>query len=126
MKRFWLGLAILVGLMALGIAVTVMVDRFCAPISRELDRACLAVQQGKWDQAEQLSGWAKKRWEKHRALHAAVTNHEPMEQIDALFDQLEIYKQARDSLRFAECCARLVSLTDAVAEFQAIYWWNLL
>lgn len=126
MTRFWLGTAVLACLLALGIAVTVVVDRFCEPISRELSEASHAAVQGSWEQAEALSDRARQRWEQHRAVYAAVTNHEPMEQIDALFDQLKIYGRARDGLRFAECCARLASLTGAVGESQAIYWWNLL
>lgn len=126
MKRFWLGTAVLAALLALGIATTVAVDRFCQPISQELTRAEQAARAGQWSQAGQLSDRARQRWEQHRALHAAVTNHEPMEEIDALFRQLDIYTAEGDSLRFAECCARLASLTEAIAEAQAICWWNLL
>ena len=126
MKRFWLGVIILAGLLALGVGVTVAVDRFCRPISRELAEAAQAAEQGNWDRAKRLAARANERWDQHRALHAAVTNHEPMEEIDALFEQLEIYRRAADGLRFAECCARLASMTDAVGESQAIRWWNLL
>lgn len=126
MKRFWLGVIILSGLLVLGFTAMVAVDRFCQPISRNLTEAACAVELGNWDLAHQLATQANERWEQHRALHAAVTNHEPMEEIDALFEQLEIYRQAEDGLRFAECCARLASMTDAVSESQAIYWWNLL
>ena len=126
MTRFWLGAGLLAWLLAMGIGITVAVDRFCDPISGDLSRASVLVQQGRWEQAEQLSTQAQQRWEQHRALHAAVSNHEPMEQIDALFEQLKIYSQAGDGLRFAECCAQLSSLTEALGESQAVYWWNLL
>lgn len=126
MKRFWLGSGILAVLLALGITATVAVDRFCQPISRDLTLAAQVVRRNEWVQAEQLADSARQRWQQHRALHAAVTNHEPMEEIDALFDQLKIYAEEGDSLHFAECCVRLASLTEAVAESQAIHWWNLL
>ena len=116
MTRFWLGAAILAVLLGLGIGITVAVDRFCDPISADLSRAAAVVQQNRWEQAQKLSDGAQQRWQKHRALHAAVSNHEPMEQIDALFEQLKIYSRAGDSLRFAECCAQLASLTAALGE----------
>ena len=126
MMRFWLGVGILLGLLVLGIVVTLAVGQFCEPISQKLSEASLTAQQGRWELAEQLSERARQRWEQHRALHAAVSNHEPMEQIDALFSQLEIYRKTKDGVRFAECCAQLSSLTAALGESQAVYWWNLL
>ena len=126
MKRFWLGVMILAGLLALGIGVTVAVNRFCDPISGELSQASDAVLQDQWAAAEQAARRARSRWERHRALHAAVGNHEPMEEIDSLFEQLEIYSRQRDGLRFAECCAQLASLITTLGEAQGVYWWNVL
>lgn len=126
MKRLWLGIAILAVLLFVGIATTVGMNKICDPLTESLDNAASAVQAGQWEQALGLSESARTRWERWRSISAAITNHEPMEEVDALFGALEIFARQRDVIRFADCCARLSALTAAISESQAIYWWNVL
>jgi len=126
MKRFWFGAALLAVLLGLGIAATLGMAWICDPISHRLDEAADAVQDGQWEQALTMADSARVHWEQWRSISAAVTNHEPMEEVDALFEALEIFARQRDTVRFADCCARLSALTAAISESQAIYWWNIL
>ena len=126
MNRMWLGLCILVFLFTLGCGITYGMNQICAPISNELDAAAALVQNGQWKQARTLSHQAQKRWEHWHDLTASVTDHEPMEEVDSLFAALEIFEKQKDALRFAESCARLSALTNAVGESQAVYWWSIL
>ena len=126
MKRFWLGLSILSALLGLAITSAVGMRRICAPLTAQLEDAAKAVQAEQWEQALALSDSARMRWEHFRRVSASVTNHEPMEEVDALFDTLEILSHQKDPVRFAESCARLATLTDAISEAQAIYWWHIL
>lgn len=126
MKRFWLGLGILLLFLALGIGTTVGMARICHPLAEMLEQAADRVQDGQWSQAQALARDARDRWERYREVTASVTNHEPMEEADALFDALDIYLQQKDVIRFADCCVRLAALADAIGEAQAIYWWNVL
>ena len=126
MKRLWLGILLLLVLLASGILATWGMGRICAPLSESLDQAANAAQEGEWELALKFSDHARRRWEKWRNISAAVTNHEPMEEIDTLFGSMDIFARQRDVVRFADCCARLAALTDAIGESQAIYWWNVL
>ena len=126
MKRLWLGIAILAVLLLGGIAATAGMNWICDPLTESLDEAAEAVQAGQWEQALGLSETARTRWERWRSISAAITNHEPMEEVDALFRALDIFARQRDVVRFADCCARLTALTAAISESQAIYWWNVL
>lgn len=126
MKRLWLGVGILAALLALGIVSTVGMGRVCGPVSQNLASAADCVQEGQWEQAVALSQQARGQWERWRDITASLTDHEPMEEVDSLFAALEIYAGEGDSLRFADCCARLSALTDAIGEAQAIYWWSIL
>lgn len=126
MKRLWLGIGILAVLLVVGITATVSMENICQPLTEALNEAAEAVQTGQWEQALELSETAHARWQHWRGISAAITNHEPMEEVDALFDTLKIYARQRDVVRFADCCAQLAALTDAISESQAIYWWNVL
>lgn len=126
MKRFWLGVALLLLLLAAGIGATLGMGSICGPITDGLDKAAAAVQAGQWEQAEEFSRSSRQRWEHSRDLLASLTSHEPMEEVDALFQALEIFAAQKDMIRFADCCARLSALTRAISESQTILWWNVL
>lgn len=122
MKRLWLGVGLLLALLALGIVTTVTMGRICEPVGQTLTRAGEAARVGELGQAEALCRQAKTRWEAYRTLSAAVTDHAPMEEIDGMFAALSV---CRDSDRYAEYCARLTAMVAAVAEAQAVNWWNI-
>lgn len=126
MKRFWLGLGILLSLTVLGIVATVGSQRICSPISKDLLLASQTALDGDWGRAEAFAEAAGKRWNTYRNLTASVINHEPMEEIEALFHSLQVYSQQKDALCFADCCRRLSSLTSAIGESQVLQWWNVL
>ena len=125
MKHLWIGLALLALLLGAGGLATVGMDRICEPLGQDLTQAADRVQAGEWDQAISLAESSHNRWTKYRNLCASITNHEPMEEVDMLFDSLQIFADARDPVRFADCCARLSALTDAISEAQALVWWNV-
>lgn len=126
MKRFWLGAGILAALLALGAWATVGMGRICHPVSYRLSSAADRVQAGQWEQAVALSQQAQGQWERWHNVTASVTDHEPMEEVNSLFAALDIYARQADTLRFADCCARLSALTEAIGEAQAVYWWSIL
>lgn len=126
MKRFWLGAVLLILLLAAGIGATLGMQRVCDPITRSLTSAADAVQTGQWEQAESQAQAARQRWEHYRDNVAAIASHEPMEEVEALFRALEIFSRQRDTVRFADCCARLTALTTAISESQSFSWWNVL
>ena len=122
MKRLWLGIGVLAVLLVTGILITTGMHRICMPISQTLEQAA---QTKDWAQAVTLSTQARSHWERWRQLSASVIDHEPMEEIDALYHALEIYTQYADALRFSETCAQLAAMTEAIAESQSVNWWNI-
>ena len=49
-----------------------------------------------------------------------------LEEVDALFEALDIFSQQKDAIHFSEYCAQIASLTEAIAEAQSLGWWNIL
>ena len=80
MKRSWIGFALLLVLLAGGIAAT----------------------------------WG-----------TCFADHTPMEEIDALFAQVEVYAAAREETDFAAGCAALSRKVEAMGLAHGASWWNL-
>ncbi len=126
MKRLWNGAALLVLFLAAGIFSTFATQRFHQGLSRQLEATASAAMAEDWEQTALLLHQCRSRWIRYRNFVAAVASHEPIEEIDSLYDQLEIYFYRRDSQGFALCCAALRHKTRALGEAQSINWWNLL
>lgn len=126
MRRLWLGAALLVILLCLGLWITVSMDRVHEPISALLDRASQAALEGDWEAADAASQQARETWERHWNLTAAVADHSPMDDIDGLFAQLPIFVQERETADFAAACAQLSKLTHSMGSSHSPTWWNLL
>lgn len=121
MKRVWFAAALMLLLGLGGIAVTMRVGCICRPIAACLEQAETASA----EEAARLCADARKGWEQNRKFVASVTDHEPMEEVDALFDALEVYLRHGSGLHFSQSCAQLASQVRAIGESQSISWWNL-
>ena len=126
MKRFWLGVGILAVLLAAGIGLSAGIIAVHTGLSEDLDLACEAVQKGDWDTAVTLAESAKAGWLRHRRFVASLVDHEPLEQMDSLFSELEIYRHQQLPTDYAAVCTHLSHLSEAIGESHALTWWNLL
>ena len=126
MKRVWIGAAILILLLTGGLLVTRHMGCTHREISRELERAALFAQAGNWEEAGDETEDAYEDWQAHWRFSAAFADHAPMEEIDALFAQLEAYRTARDGVSFAAVCRQLAKQVNALGDAHGLTWWNLL
>ena len=126
MRRLWIGVLILVLLLGTGIGVTVFADHVHTQISDALSQAADAALAGDWDSANRLSFGAKKQWDAYHNLTASITDHEPVEESDGLFSQLEVYEKTQQAAAFSACCEALSVFAKAIGEAQSVSWWSLL
>ena len=126
MKRLWIGVSILLLLLGIGIGITLFADQVQTRISDMLTQAADAALIGDWDTAKTLSTAARDQWDANRNITASIAAHEPMEEIDSLFSQLEIYEKTRQVISFSSCCEALSIFTKAIGESQSVSWWSLL
>lgn len=124
MKRSWFGLGLLVVLLAGGLLVTWAMDRIHGPVARDLITAGEYALAGDWEQAQQLSRQAKECWEKNGKLRACFADHEPMEEIDACFAQLEVYCRMKEETAFAAACGETARKVEAMGEAHGLKWEN--
>ena len=126
MKRGWFGLGLLVFLLLGGLLATLYMGRTHREISRELEQAAAHALAGYWEEALEEARDAREDWEEGWHFSAAFADHEPMEEIDALFSQLEAYRATRDSVAFAAVCRQLARQVEAMGDAHSLNWWNLL
>jgi hypothetical protein len=126
MKRSKFGFGLLLALLILGLVSTWAIIRSTAPITETLRRAGERGFLGDWDDAMASMAEAKGCWEKTYPLCASLTDHEPMEDINSLFAQLEVYGESRDTRNFVAVCALLAENLNAIGEAHTLKWWNIL
>lgn len=126
MKRLWIGAILLAVLLLMGIVLTVSFERLHRPLAQKVDSAAAAAAAGDWERADVLISQTKAEWEHFRNFTAAVADHEPLEEMDSLFSQLESLLQLREKDEFVAGCRQLARLAEAIADSQSIKWWSLL
>jgi len=126
MKRSKFGLGLLLCLLILGILSTWVMLRSTDPITEAIRQAGDAGYREDWELAEQKMGEAKQQWEEKFPFCASLTDHEPMESINGLFAQLEVYAKSRDTQNFAALCTQIGEDLEAMGEAHRLNWWNIL
>ena len=126
MKRGWIGAGLLAGLLIMGLLVTWFMGRTHTGISEELELSARFAIAGNWEEAEELAEEAYEDWQDSWHFSAAFADHEPMEEIDALFAQLLPYLLNQDAVSFSAVCRELARQVAAIGDAHNLNWWNLL
>jgi hypothetical protein len=126
MNRLWIGAGLLILFLLLGIVFGVWMDQTHSDLSLVLEEASQLASQERLQEAAALSQDAYTRWLRCRNATASLADHTPMEEIDSLFRELEVYVQMDEPVHFAATCAQLSAMLKAMSESQSVSWWNLL
>lgn len=124
MTRFWLGLGVLAALLVSGFLLGKKMEMLNSEISCQLSQAAEYALAEEWAEAETFSQEAFQTWQQHRRFAASLTAHEPLEELDRMFDQLQIYEARRMTTEYAALCTLLSNLTEAMGEGHRLTWWN--
>ena len=125
MARGWLGVGLLVVFLALGFVTTAVVDNAHLPTGELLEQAAEKTLSGDFEEGVALGLEAKARWERHWNGTATVADHSPMDDVDALFAEMEIYAKTEEKPHFAACCKELSKRVQAMADAHRFSWWNI-
>ena len=126
MVRGWFGFAILVVFLILGFITAGVMDNAHVPTEKLLAQAAEKTLSGNFEEAVALGLEAKDRWDKHWNSTATVADHSPMDDVDALFAEMEIYAAAKEEPHFAACCKELSRRIQAMADAHRFSWRNVL
>lgn len=126
MGRGWLGVGILVLFLILGFVTASAMNGAHIPTEKLLAQAAEDALTGDFEDAVALGMEAKTRWDRHWNGTATVADHAPMDDVDALFAEMEIYAESQEKPHFAACCKELSQRIQAVAGAHRFSWWNVL
>ena len=126
MKRLWFGVGLLFIMLVLGILLSGTMERTnkdCAALLHQASDSALAED---WDTSGKLLTLSREKWQKNWAVIATLADHQPMDEIDALFAELEIYRASQDAVNFSGTGAHLASLLEAMSRSHKFTLWNFL
>ncbi len=126
MKRIANGIAILAVLLVIAVLFTLLMDDIHTPLAQNLQAAAQAAAEENWQKAAALFRQASLCWEENKHFVASLADHSPMDEMDGLFAELEVYLQQQEMPHFAATCRHLAKLAEAMGENHALNWWNLL
>ena len=122
-RRFYLGAGLLVVVLLLGLLTGALMENCQTPAAEILEQAA---QTEDLQAAVAMAQQAKELWQARWKKVASVADHTPMDEIDSLFAELDVYARAGEQVHFAACCSQLASLMRAVSDAHALNWWNVL
>ena len=125
MKRSWIGFALLIVLLVLSLLVTGFMTRIHESIEMDLRQSGECALEKDWDSADLFYRRALRTWNKWAHLRACFADHNPVEDIDASFAALDIYRQTRETISYTAACAALSKQVAAVGEAHELVWWNV-
>lgn len=126
MKRIRTGACILLLLLAAGMFFSIHMQKVHSDISRQLRQAAQCAQNGDWQHASSQARQARQAWKKARNMTAATADQTPMDEIEGLFAQLEVYTTQQQMPDFAATCLHLAQLTETIGDTHKLNWRNLL
>ncbi len=126
MGRFWIGLALLLLLLGLGLFGNLWMEAVMTPVSDALESAGEAALSPAPEESLPKAEEALLLWQRRWHTAAAFSSHTAMENIDALFARLHSLARGRDWVTFSACCRDLSQQVDALTDAQSFNWWSLL
>ncbi len=121
-KHFYMGLLLLVVLLALCVTAALQAENSLLPICQTLQQASIRAQQGQPEQAAALVEKAQLAWQRQRDLTSVYGDQSPIEEVNSLFSQLEYAEEEA----FAARCRELACCLQAIADAQTLRWHSFL
>ena len=125
-RRFILGLAILLLVLAFAIGTGIGMKAIHAPGETALTQAARLSLSGNMEQAVALARDAYARWQKYRGITAAFADHNPMDDTERLFREMLVYAEEKEVPHFAACCTQLSAMLKATYEAHSFSLKNIL
>ena len=126
MKRIWIGIVLLASLLGIGFWISGFMDQAHSPVARDIRQAGELALEEQWSTAQAFAKRGQTQWKEKWPVTAAIADHEPMDEIDALFSQLDAYAKAEEEVAYSAVCAHLASLLEAISQSHSFNWWNLM
>ena len=126
MGRIWFGISLLGILLVLGIGSSSLMERNHLHSAAQLEQAASLSAAGHLPEAEKIVRNVQAQWDDRTAFLSVLADHEPMEEIEGQFAQLETYAVTGDAISYASGCACLSRMLQALGKSHSLDFRNLL
>ncbi|MBE6947673.1 MAG: DUF4363 family protein [Ruminococcaceae bacterium] len=126
MTRFWIGIGIMLSILAIGIGMLAFSAQYQRDFSSRMEQAGDFALAGNWTEASRQAEKGHEKWEHYRRFWSASTDHEPVEEMHRLFSLLAVYEEKKWQVDFATTCRSISLLAEAIDESHNLKWWTLL
>ena len=126
MRRLWIGLGLLLGLLAISLGLLFFSEGFFDAFSANLEEAAELALAEDWSAARSKAEESQVMWQRCYRFFSAATDHGPIEDVQELFALLEIYARTQRGVEFASVCRSLSNLAEAINESHNLRWWSIL
>ncbi len=126
MGRLWVSLALLAGLFGGALANGWYLDRLTDGMAQTLEQAQAEAEAGNWAAGRQLTGQARRTWEKASGYLHIVLRHSETDEVSALFREVEQLLQWQEAAEYASSNARLVEEIRLLADMERLNLKNIL
>ena len=125
-KRWIFGWILLLFLLIFCLWISFFTQRFFRPTASMLEDAVQASLEQNWGLALSRAEQAREKWQDRRSYTAFLADQSPMDDMDRLFGEMEVFARCRDQEHFAAVCSQLSVLCHAMADAHSLHLWNLL
>ena len=126
MKHFYLGLSILLVLLACCLTSSLMLRNNATQIAKPLQQAKEDIINGDFSAANVHAAQATKLWHKYDSRFASVLCHDETDEITRGFAHLNGYLEANTEEEMLACCNALLAMVKHVANMEWPHYYNIL
>lgn len=124
--RFWLGIILLVFLLISGLLLSAVLSQKQAHMTDLLNQAKTLAHNQSMEKAGAIAREAYEIWQQRWKLLAAIADHEPLDAVEAAFQEMLAFAKEADTEEFSASCGRLISGITAISQAHELAWWNIL
>lgn len=124
MKYLYIGIGVLVLLLAGCILSTALISVCTCKAADALEVALSAFDEGSFSAAAAQAEYAKSEWDRHAKLLSALLSHEELDEIDAAFTALDSYRKTQTADEFRNRCAELSLRLRHITQMDIPFYYN--
>lgn len=126
MKRSWIGLFLLIVLLAGSLIASHVMLTTHLESAEKLEQAAQFALDSNWTGAAFATAQARQQWERYDFLRSALSDHAPGEEIDACFAALQVYGASAEPVSFAALSMQTARMIRAIGDAHSLKFHNLL
>lgn len=125
MKYFWIGLGILVVILAVCLTTLLPLRHNCLETAELLSQALEASEEGQDEEAAHLAAAAETDWHRYDRHLASFLCHDETDLVNESFARLHSYAATGNQSEFHATCFELTSVLKNLADIDHPYYFNI-